>query len=194
MVLGICRVKVDVVGAANLDPSREYVFCSNHFSLIDTPVVFGCMPREFRILARHGLWKIPFLGWHLNRAGHLPVHRENPRVAARNIQQAAEKVRAGYSVFLFPEGGRTREDRMRPFKPGAGYIAIRAGAAVVPMAIVGTRAILPPNSLNLRPGRAELRIGRPIPADGLEQRDAKELMARVRETILDLSQPRRADG
>jgi 1-acyl-sn-glycerol-3-phosphate acyltransferase len=194
MVLGICRVKVDVVGAANLDPSREYVFCSNHFSLIDTPVVFGCMPREFRILARHGLWKIPFLGWHLNRAGHLPVHRENPRVAARSIQQAAEKVRAGYSVFLFPEGGRTREDRMRPFKPGAGYIAIRAGAAVVPMAIVGTRAILPPNSLNLRPGRAELRIGRPIPADGLEQRDAKELMARVRETILDLSQPRRADG
>jgi 1-acyl-sn-glycerol-3-phosphate acyltransferase len=115
-------------------------------------------------------------------------------VAARNIQQAADKVRAGYSVFLFPEGGRTREDRMRPFKPGAGYIAIRAGAPVVPMAIVGTRPILPPNSLNLRPGRAELRIGRPIPTAGLEQRAAKELMARVQETILELSQPRRADS
>lgn len=183
MVLGICRVKVDVVGAENLDPRREYVFCSNHFSLIDTPVVFGWMPREFRILARHGLWKIPFLGWHLNRAGHLPVHRENPRVAARNIQRAADEVRAGYSVFLFPEGGRTREDQMRPFKPGAGYIAIRAGAPVVPMAIVGTRGILPPNSLNLRPGRAELRVGPPISTEGLDQRDAKELMARVREAI-----------
>jgi 1-acyl-sn-glycerol-3-phosphate acyltransferase len=186
MVLGICGVKVAVVGAENLDPRQPYVFCSNHFSLIDTPLMFGRMPREFRILARHGLWKIPFLGWHLNRAGHLPVHRENPRVAARNIQQAADKIREGYSVLIFPEGGRTREDRMRPLKPGAGYIAIRAGAPIVPMAIVGTRDILPPNSLELRPGRAELRVGRPLETAGLEQRDAKKLMVRVREAILEL--------
>ena len=187
MVLGICGVKVAVVGARNLDPRQHYVFCSNHFSLIDTPLMFGCMPREFRILARHDLWKIPFLGWHLNRAGHLPVHRENPRVAARNIQQAAEKIREGYSVLIFPEGGRTREDRMRPFKPGAGYIAIRAGAPIVPMAIVGTRDILPPNSLHLRPGRAELRVGKPLATDGLEQRDAKELMVQLRNAILELA-------
>jgi 1-acyl-sn-glycerol-3-phosphate acyltransferase len=186
MVLGICGVKVAVVGAGNLDPRQHYVFCSNHFSLIDTPLMFGRMPREFRILARHGLWKIPFLGWHLNRAGHLPVHRENPRVAARNIQQAADKIRAGFSVLIFPEGGRTRQDRMRPFKPGAGYIAIRAGAPIVPMAIVGTRDILPPNSLHLRPGRAELRVGKPIPTQGLEQRDAKELMATLRDAIHEL--------
>jgi 1-acyl-sn-glycerol-3-phosphate acyltransferase len=132
------------------------------------------------------LWKIPFLGWHLNRAGHLPVHRENPRVAARNIQQAADKVRGGFSVLIFPEGGRTRGDHMRAFKPGAGYIAIRAQAPVVPMAIAGTRKILPPNSLHLQPGRAELRIGRPIATDGLDQRDAKDLMARVREEIMEL--------
>jgi 1-acyl-sn-glycerol-3-phosphate acyltransferase len=186
MVLAICGVRVAVVGAENLDPRQHYVFCSNHFSLIDTPLMFGCMPREFRILARHGLWKIPFLGWHLNRAGHLPVHRENPRVAARNIQQAADKIREGFSVLIFPEGGRTREDRMRPFKPGAGYIAIRAQAPVVPMAIVGTRNILPPNSLELRPGRAELRVGKPLATGGLEQRDAKDLMVKLREAILEL--------
>jgi 1-acyl-sn-glycerol-3-phosphate acyltransferase len=132
------------------------------------------------------LWKIPFLGWHLNRAGHLPVHRENPRVAARNIQQAADKIREGFSVLIFPEGGRTREDRARPFKPGAGYIAIRAGAPIVPMAIVGTRDILPPSSLHLRPGRAELRVGKPLPTEGLEQRDAKELMVTLRDAILEL--------
>lgn len=186
MVLGICGVKVDVVGAENLDPSRHYVFCSNHFSLIDTPLMFGRMPREFRILARHGLWKIPFLGWHLNRAGHLPVNRENPRVAARNIQQAAEKIQQGFSILIFPEGGRTRQDSMRRFKPGAGYIAIRAGVPIVPMAIVGTRDILPPNSMELRPGRAELRVGKPIPTGGLEQRDAKRLMEQAREAILEL--------
>jgi 1-acyl-sn-glycerol-3-phosphate acyltransferase len=186
MVLGICGVKVDVVGAENLDPNQDYVFCSNHFSLIDTPLMFGRMPREFRILARHGLWNVPFLGWHLNRAGHLPVHRENPRAAARNIQQAADKIREGFSVLIFPEGGRTREDRMRALKPGAGYIAIRAQAPIVPMAIAGTRNILPPNSLHLRPGRAELRIGKPLATAGLEQRDAKNLMARVREAIEEL--------
>jgi 1-acyl-sn-glycerol-3-phosphate acyltransferase len=186
IVLGICGVKVDVVGAEHLDPNQHYVFCSNHFSLIDTPLMFGCMPRDFRILARHGLWKIPFLGWHLNRAGHLPVNRENPRVAARNIQQAADKIQDGFSILIFPEGGRTREDQMRPFKPGAGYIAIRAGAPVVPMAIVGTRDILPPNSMHLRPGRAELRVGKPIPTEGLGQRDAKQLMTRLRDEILEL--------
>jgi 1-acyl-sn-glycerol-3-phosphate acyltransferase len=186
MVLGICGVKVDVVGAENLDPNQHYVFCSNHFSLIDTPLMFGCMPREFRILARHGLWKIPFLGWHLNRAGHLPVNRENPRAAARNIQQAADKIQEGFSILIFPEGGRTRGDQMRPLKPGAGYIAIRAGAPVVPMAIVGTRDILPPNSMHLRPGRAELRVGKPIPTEGMEQRDAKQLMVRLRDEITEL--------
>jgi 1-acyl-sn-glycerol-3-phosphate acyltransferase len=186
MVLGICGVKVEVVGAENLDPNQHYVFCSNHFSLIDTPLMFGCMPREFRILARHGLWKIPFLGWHLNRAGHLPVNRENPRAAARNIQQAADKIQEGFSILIFPEGGRTRGDQMRPLKPGAGYIAIRAGAPVVPMAIVGTRDILPPNSMHLRPGRAELRVGKPIPTEGMEQRDAKQLMVRLRDEITEL--------
>lgn len=188
MVLAICQVKVRVVGAEKLDPGQHYVFCSNHFSLIDTPLMFGSMPRPFRILARHGLWKIPFLGWHLNRAGHLPVHRENPRIAVRNIERASEKIREGYSVLIFPEGGRTRDDRMRPFKPGAGRIAILAGVPVVPMAIVGTRKILPPNSLHLRPGWAELRVGTPIPTAGMAQRDAKELMARVRETIQQMTE------
>ncbi len=187
MVLAICGVRVDVRGAANLDPDQVYVFCSNHFSLIDTPLMFGCMPREFRILARHGLWKVPFLGWHLNRAGHIPVNRENPRVAARNVSEAAAKIREGFSILLFPEGRRARVEGKREFKPGAAYIAIRAQAPLVPMAIVGTREILPPNSSHLRPGRAELRVGRPISTKGLENRDARELMARLRDAIDELS-------
>ncbi len=183
MVLAICLVKVDVQGAENLDERQSYVFCSNHFSLIDTPVMFGSMPREFRILARHNLWRIPFLGWHLNRAGHIPVHRENPRAAARNIGQAAEKLHAGYSILLFPEGGRTREPIMRRFKPGAAHIAIRAQVPIVPMALIGTRMILPPSSAHLHPGHAILRMGAPIPTEGLESGDALALMARVQEEV-----------
>jgi len=187
MVLAICMVKVNVKGEENLDPRQSYVFCSNHFSLIDTPVMFGSMPREFRILARHNLWRIPFLGWHLNRAGHIPVHRENPRAAARNVTQAAGKLEAGLSILLFPEGGRTRQPTMRRFKPGAAHIAIRAGVPIVPMALLGTRKILPPSSAHLHPGEAELRVGRPIPTTGLANRDAPALMGQVQQEVIRIS-------
>ena len=187
MVLRICLVRIDVVGAEKLDPAQPYVFVSNHFSLIDTPVMFGRMPRDFRIMARHGLWRVPFLGWHLNRAGHIPVNRENPRVAARNIGEAAESVRRGTSILLFPEGGRTRQPTMRPFKPGAAHIAIRAGVPIVPMALVGTRKILAPNSAHLHPGRAELRVGPPMPTTGEAGKDAKRLIADVQSEVARLA-------
>ncbi len=189
MLLRICMIRVDVLGAETLDPDQQYVFVSNHSSLVDTPVMFGSMPREFRILARHGLWKIPFIGWHLNRAGHVPVERENPRAAARSLALAAEKLRGGSSLLIFPEGGRTREATMRRFKAGAAAIAIQAQHPIVPMALVGTRKILPPNSAHLHPGRAELRVGKPVATTGLTNYDVAQLMRDVQETVAKLSEP-----
>ncbi len=183
IVLRVCMVRVEVSGLENLDPGRSYVFCCNHFSLIDTPVLFANMPREFRVLARHNLWRIPFLGWHLNRAGHIPVRRESPRAAARNLGEAAEKLREGDSILMFPEGGRTRQPVMRKFKPGAAYIAIKAQVPIVPMGLVGTRKILPPASSHLHPGIAEVRVGKPIPTRGLSSRDANQLITEVQEKI-----------
>ena len=182
-LLVLFRIDMRVVGAENLDPEQHYVFVSNHFSLIDTPVMFGAMPRPFRILARHGLWKAPFIGWHLNRAGHLPVNREDPREAVKNIATAADKIKSGYSILLFPEGGRTRGETMRPFKPGAAYIAIQAGVPLAPMALVGTRKILAPGSTHLRPGAAELRIGEPISTAGLQRRDGKQLIRCIQKRV-----------
>jgi 1-acyl-sn-glycerol-3-phosphate acyltransferase len=183
MLLKICLVRVDVIGTQRLDPNQAYVFCSNHFSLIDTPLMFSSTPRPFRILARHRLWRIPFLGWHLGRAGHLPVNRENPREAVKNIQDAADKIRSGTTILLFPEGGRRDGTNARPFKPGAAHIAIRAGVPIVPVAIVGTSKILPRGCSHLRPGRAELRIGDPISTDALTKSDGKDLIRRVQETV-----------
>ncbi len=182
-LLALFRIDMRVVGTENLDPDQHYVFVSNHLSLIDTPVMFGSMPRPFRILARHRLWKIPFIGWHLNRAGHLPVNREDMREAVKNIVAAANKIKSGYSILLFPEGGRTRGETMRPFKPGAAYIAIQAGVPIVPMALVGTRKILAPGSTHLRPGPAELRIGKPAPTAGRRRREGKELIQDIQERI-----------
>ena len=189
MLLRICIIRVDVLGAEKLEPTQEYVFVSNHSSLVDTPVMFGSMPREFRMLARHGLWRVPFIGWHLNRAGHIPVERENPRAAARSLGRAAQKLRDGSSLLIFPEGGRTREAAMRRFKAGAAAVAIQAQHPIVPMALVGTRKILPPNSAHLHPGRAELRLGKPIPTVGLTNRDAAQLMRDVQQIVGVLAEP-----
>ena len=183
IVLRICLSRVDVAGEEKLALGQPYVFCSNHFSLIDTPIMFAAMPREFRILARDNLWKIPFLGWHLNRAGHISVRRESPRAAARNVGQAGNTLGQGFSILVFPEGGRTRRPTMSRFRPGAAYIAIRGQVPIVPMALMGTRAILPPASTHLRPGTALLRVGEPIPTEGMTNRDAAALMDRVKQQV-----------
>jgi 1-acyl-sn-glycerol-3-phosphate acyltransferase len=186
MVLRLIGVEVTVAGAERLKAGQTYVFCSNHLSLIDTPLVFGYFPWDFRILARKGLWSIPFLGWHLKRAGHMPVARDDVRASLRNLTGAARRVSEGMSVLLFPEGGRSPDGRIGEFKPGAAYIAIKAGVPIVPFGIVGTRRIHTKGSPVLRPGCVELRIGAPIPTEGLTHRDSRKLIERVRECVREL--------
>ncbi len=187
MLMGTFQVEVRLLGSEHLAADQPYVFASNHFSLIDTPLMFGFMPRSFRILARSGLWTIPFIGWHLSRAGHLPVDRENPRRAARNIEAAARRVEDGLSILVFPEGGRSRGESMRRFKTGAAHIAIEAGVPIVPMAIAGSGAVLPPGSWHLRPGIVELRIGKPIPTADPDCRSARAVTDSLRAEIAGLA-------
>ena len=106
---------------------------------MDIPAALAVLPQQFRFFAKKGLYKIPFLGSHLNRAGHLPVDRSNARNSLKSMTEGARVVAArGISMLLFPEGGRTAEG-LRGFKEGAAYIAIKAGVPVVPMAIIGMR-------------------------------------------------------
>jgi len=186
MVLKVMGVRIAVSGIEHLAPGTAYVFCSNHLSLIDTPLVFGYLPWEFRILARRGLWRIPFLGWHLRRAGHMPVDRDDARAGLRNLAEAAARVSRGMSVLVFPEGGRSADGNLREFKPGAAYVAIKAGAPMAPFCIVGTRHVHTIGSVVVRPGRVELRIGRPIPTTGMTQRDTRALAAQARERVREL--------
>src|ERR1700685_1406842 len=106
-------VKVDVEGLDKIDPNGRYVFASNHLSYIDTPVVFSRIPVQFRFLAKIGLFKIPFLGWHLKDAGHIPVPREDPRASLRPLSRTAELIGSrGISVLFFPEGGRAKDGKL----------------------------------------------------------------------------------
>ncbi len=180
------RVKVEVEGLEKIDPNGRYVFASNHLSYIDTPVVFSRIPVQFRFLAKSGLFKIPFLGWHLKDAGHIPVPLEEPHAALRTLRRAAARIESdGISILFFPEGGRARDGKLREFKDGAAYIAIRAQAPLVPLALVGAREILPMGSATIRGGLVRLRIGDPIPTVGLTSHgDRRSLTDAAREQVV----------
>lgn len=182
-LLAICGVRISVRGVQFLDAGRTYVFAGNHQSYLDIPVVFAYLPANFRIMAKKSLFYIPFLGWHLSHAGHMPVDRENPRRAARSLLEAAGHVRKGTPVFIFPEGGRSHDGCFREFKPGTFLLAIKSGAPVLPVTINGTRAALPMHSWHVRPGHVELILHAPIETAGMKSDAAETLAERVREVI-----------
>ena len=133
---------------------------------MDTPVVLANIPVQFRFLAKRGLFQIPLLGTHLTRAGHIPVPRDDARAAVKTMTTAAQAIRErGISLLIFPEGGRSQTGELAAFKEGAAYIAIRAGVPLVPIALKGTREILPYGSGHVRSGSVTMRIGDPIPTD-----------------------------
>ncbi|MBI3207869.1 MAG: 1-acyl-sn-glycerol-3-phosphate acyltransferase [Candidatus Solibacter usitatus] len=182
-LLFVGGVKVRLKGLENIQVNGSYVFASNHLSFSDTPLMLAHIPCQFRFLAKHGLFKIPFIGFHLRRGGHIPVPRENARAAVRSIHEAGRIIRErGISVLMFPEGGRT-DGELRPFKEGAAMIAIAAGVPLVPVAVKGTREIMPMGSLRMVPGKVELRIGIPISTAGMTSKDRTALNAGAREQV-----------
>jgi len=179
-------VSVRVEGFENIDPARSYVFIANHLSYMDTPVVLTHVPAQFRFLAKRGLFQIPLLGSHLSRAGHVPVPRGDPRASVKTMQLAAEKIQQkNISMLIFPEGGRSHDGVLQPFKEGGLYIAIRAEAPVVPLVLIGTREILPFGSGIIRPGEVILRILPPIETAGVSLKERGALTERVRTLIED---------
>jgi 1-acyl-sn-glycerol-3-phosphate acyltransferase len=184
MLLRIAGVRVTVEGLENLQSGESYVFVSNHVSYMDTPVVLSYVPANFRFMAKSGLFQVPFIGGHLTKAGHIAVDLDNPRAALRVLTSAGVMIKKrGLSLLVFPEGGRTEDGELQPFKEGAAYLAIKGGVAVAPMAIVGIRDVLPMHSAHVRPGRVRLRIGRPIDVSQMTVRDRDALTSRLYEEV-----------
>lgn len=185
-LLAVSGVRVRVHGLEHLSPSGSYIFVSNHLSYMDTPVMLAHIPVQFRFLAKRGLFQIPFLGQHLSRAGHIPVPREDPRAAVKTMQHAAETIQQKkISLLIFPEGGRSHDGELRSFKEGAAYIAIRAGVPIVPVAIIGTREVLPFGSGVVKSGTVELHILPPVETTSLALKERGQLTGRLREMILE---------
>jgi 1-acyl-sn-glycerol-3-phosphate acyltransferase len=186
----LCRVsgvRVDVRGLERLVPGKTYVFVANHQSLYDIPAVFGAVPYQLRVIAKQELRYVPFVGWHLSQAGHILVNRANPDRFGI-LAQWRRLYKQGLSLIIFPEGTRSRDGRIAKFKAGSFVVAIEAGLPVVPISLVGTRAVLRKGSLLVRPGTVTLTFHDPIATDsGMWKptiEDARRLGATARDIIV----------
>src|SRR5262249_50308498 len=147
----------------------------NHLSALDIPVLYGYLPFQFRILAKRELFRYPFMGWHLRRSGQIPVVLENPRASVRSLNLAVSTLRAGLSLVIFPEGGRSPAGQPHGFMGGAFYAASKAHADVVPMSLVGTYEMLKMNTWHIKPGPVRLLVSEPIPTTAMSTRDMEAL-------------------
>lgn len=186
MILKTSFVRVQSEGLEHIDPAQSAVYAANHLSALDIPVLYSCLPAQFRILAKRELFKYPFLGWHLTRSGQIPIDHGDARASLRSLNRASDSLRNGMPLVIFPEGGRSPSGQLRDFMGGAFYIAIKAQAPVVPVVLVGTYELLPMNSFHLRPGRVEMIVGEPISTKGMVPRQMDELSAHVRRVMSDI--------
>jgi 1-acyl-sn-glycerol-3-phosphate acyltransferase len=189
LILKTSGIRVRTEGLENLSKSGTLIFCVNHQSAMDIPALFVGLPVQFRFLAKRSLFKIPFLGWHLRRSGHIPVDRDRPRQALKSLDRAAKMIREGSSVVLFPEGRRSRDGQLGAFKAGSFYLAILAGVPIVPITLNGSRAVLKPDTYHVHAGQIEMIVHHPLLTRGLTVEDIDALSERVRNQILSRFQP-----
>ena len=185
LILLTTGVRVEVTGLERLERDRAYVFVANHQSIYDIPIIFWSLPYQIRIIAKESLGRFPFLGWHLRRTGHMLVDRRHPDRASI-FGRASRLMKQGLSLIVFPEGTRSRDGRVAPFKGGSFYLALGAGLPVVPISIVGSRHVMQKGRLATYPGRVKLIVHEPIDTTGLpggDPRAAKAFAKRVREVI-----------
>ena len=183
MIARTAGARVRVHGAEHVRPGASYVFLSTHQSYMDIPAMLGYLPAQLRIAAKREVFLIPFLGWHMRRAGHISINRGSTTEAVESLRRAASEVRPGVSVFLFPEGTRTRDGALQPFKKGGFKFALAAGLPVIPVTIIGTRQVLPRDSIIFRPGPVEMYLDAPLPTAGLSDEYLPALMCAVREAM-----------
>lgn len=175
--------KLEVRGLDNVDFTRPTIFVANHQSTIDIPVLFRALPVTFTFVAKKALKYVPFLGWYMTLSRFVFVDRGNHREAVASLDEAARRIRGGISIAMFPEGTRSDDCRVRPFKKGPFALAMKAGVQVVPVTIEGTGKLMPKNSWNITPGPIRVQVGKPIdPVPFGEDREA--LVRAVRDVII----------
>ena len=186
IVLFLSGIKVEVRGFSNIEFDNSYIYMPNHQSLYDIPVLLGCLPIQFRWLAKAELFKIPIFGQGMRGAGYISINRKNRSSAISSLKKAAKSIKTkGVSVVIFPEGTRSEDGKIASFKKGGFYLATASKVPIVPVIIKGTKEIVSKKSLLIRRGKVIVEILEPIDAEGYDTKDKKtELVNKVRDIII----------
>ncbi len=177
---------VKVTGLDKIDTSKPHVYAVNHASAMDIPVLYVYLPFQFRIVFKKELLAYPVVGWQLKRSGQVCIDQQKPTNSIAAIRSAVKSLKAGTPLVIYPEGGRTPDGEIKPFLPGAFFLAIKAQVDIVPVALVGTYELLPMNTYHIKCRPLEMRVGEPISTEGMTMRDMEAVSARVKKAMEDL--------
>ena len=177
---------VKVTGLDKIDTSKPHVYAVNHASAMDIPVLYVYLPFQFRIVFKKELLVYPVVGWQLKRSGQVCIDQQKPTNSIAAIRSAVKSLKAGMPLVIYPEGGRTPDGEIKPFLPGAFFLAIKAQVDIVPVALVGTYELLPMDTYHIKCRPLEMRVGEPISTTGMTVRDLETVSAQVRKAIEDL--------
>ncbi len=181
--LMLSGIRYRVEGRENVPVGRAAVFCANHQSNVDPPVLFDALHPRMHILYKAEIEAIPILARAFRYGGFIPVDRRNKEAALRSIEAGAESIRAGNSFLIFPEGTRSKTAEMLPFKKGGFIMAIKAQAPIVPVAVQGGRDAMQKGSAIIRPVTVRIRVGPPIETAGIDLASRDQVIAATRERI-----------
>ena len=196
--LWLSRARVAIEGLENVDHGRPQIFVANHCGLHDILSLAAHLPIQFRWVAKKSLFNVPFMGWHMRRAGYIPIDRDDPRAAAKSIVAAAELIRGGVNAIAFPEGRRSHTGKLGEFQSGAFALALRTEIPLVPIALEGSHRVIVPQTMQVNPGTIiRIRISKPINLALYKRSERQRLMDEthgiINSDLEDLRSRRRPD-
>lgn len=184
IALSLFGIRVAMRGRDRVDPARPYVFMSNHVSHADSPALALTIPHPLHWVFKKELGKIPVFGWVLRSGGQVMVDRSSPEKAREALAEAMAGLSGNNSILIYPEGTRSRDGHLQPFKKGGFRMAVSSGLPIVPVRVSGSRDVVAADTLRVRPGTITVEILPPVETDGKQAADIPALMAQVRSAML----------
>lgn len=179
-------IQVEIIGLENILTDQPQIFVANHQSYFDIFAISGFFPVQIRWVAKESLFRIPFVGWSMKAAGYIGVDRDNKRKAYQAFIKTTEKINEGCSIVIFPEGTRSEDGRIGPFKKGSHLLALRAKAPMLPIAIIGSGSIIRKKSAIIHPGPVKIVVSKPVSLEQLKDQGEQKSMGKIRDTICSL--------